>query len=277
MILKLPVTTDASTFASRVLDHIDTTPGSVTPRDLERFARDTFCITRTDARTRIREMVARGALSYRWDLGHAFIERSFHRPVRISPHIVLRPAALGASLDPGTVAVTLEKGAAFGTGRHPTTRLCLQGIDALLTDCRPFAHPAEATVLDIGTGSGVLVLAAVLLGMGRGLGIDRDLCAIQEAYHNVQVNALMHRVHIVSSPLDAIEDRFDLILANLRTPTLSRLVPHMIRRLKNPGAVVLSGMRVNEVTQVVSDYGRQGFTLRWRAEEKGWGAVVLAV
>ena len=261
--------------AGTALRHIDESPHRVIPTELERYLRKTHNLNRSDAKTALRKLVLDGHLAYRWELGHAFIERSFHHPVRTSEHVVLCPSGFPFYGEPDDALVILEKGAAFGTGRHPTTQLSLKAIDRLLTKINPWTDLSGTQILDVGTGSGVLLFGAIRLGINYGYGIDREPCAVYEAKQNALLNRLDHRVHISDTPLEGVHGRFDLICANLRFPTLIEFSKPFCDFLKLPGALVLSGMKEEEVSEVTAVYGRLGVERLWRDRKNGWAALIF--
>lgn len=225
-------------------------------------------------RRALRELIAAGELRYLLEAGRSWIEPSFARAVRVSARIVLCPEGAGPGESPPGVVVRIAPGAAFGAGGHPTTRLALRGIDYALAVGEGRRGP-ESWVLDVGTGSGVLVIAAVRLGAARGLGIDRDPCARFEAQANVRRNGLEDRIRISDVPLAAVEGRFSLIAANLRAPTLTAMAPFLARRCLPGAALVLSGIRPLEEKEILGSYGRFGWRCVWRETEGGWSGLVL--
>ena len=155
---------------------------------------DTFGINKKQTKSVIRELVAGGELAYTYEYGCTFLERSFAKPVRISKHIVLQPPGHHHPANPKDVVVKIKPGASFGAGNHPTTRLAIQGIEFVLLGDQALDKTNNTSVLDIGTGSGVLLITAILCGMQTGLGIDIDACARVEAAENVRINGLDDRV-----------------------------------------------------------------------------------
>jgi len=223
----------------------------------------------------IRELVASGDLAYTAEHGRTFLEPSFDRPVRVSEHIVLTPPERDVPPGPGDIVVRLRPGAAFGVGRHPTTRLALRGIEFALSRDGAARRRAGSSVLDIGTGSGVLAIAAVKLGIENGVGIDIDPCAVAEAAQNVSLNGLAGRIEVCDRGLERIDRVFSLVVANLRRPTLERLAAP-IAALTMPGAaLVVSGVLQEEHEAVVAAYGRQRFECAWSVAEDRWVGLVL--
>lgn len=244
--------------------------------DLQRMVRETGRCDRRLVHAVIRELVAEGELAYAEVNGRTVIEPSFDRPVRVSQRIVLAPPQRStASESPRDVTVLLQAGAAFGDGRHPSTRLALDGIDT--AHCRFMAgmDPAGEAVLDIGTGSGVLVIAAVLLGFDRGVGLDIDSAARAEASANVALNALAGRILIADRPLEELQGRFAMVAANLRWPTLKRLRDRISALLMPEGVLVSAGLQPAELNVAVRWYAVAGYECRWSRSLHGWSAAVL--
>jgi ribosomal protein L11 methyltransferase len=146
-----------------------------------------------------------------------------------------------AEAKPSLVPLVIEPKMAFGTGDHPTTRLCLAAIDDFLRE-----HPG-ASVLDVGTGTGVLALAARKLGAGHTVGVDNDTTSVGLA----KENALLNAVEGVTLTLDALEDvagRFDLVVANILANTLVELAPALAAHAS--GRLVLAGVLLPQRAEV---------------------------
>jgi ribosomal protein L11 methyltransferase len=232
-------------------------------------------LSRDQAQAMVRELVAAGELAYIFEHGCTFLEPSFDRPVRVSDRIVLTPPERGLNAAPTDVVIRIMPGAAFGAGRHPTTRLALRGVEFALTRCeKPFGDPGSR-VLDIGTGTGVLAIAAVMLGMVNGLGIDIDPGAVAEARANVEMNGLSGRIAVSDRSAETIDGVYELVTANLRTPTLAQLAPWFAKITVTQGALVMSGIRCEECDELSSVLEKLGFAARWRGEEQGWVGLAL--
>jgi ribosomal protein L11 methyltransferase len=244
--------------------------------EVERELSRRFGLSRREARSVIRHLVGTGELTYTYEHGCSFLECSYNRPVKIGERVVLAPADRPFRAVDEEVVVRIAPGGSFGSGRHPTTRLALRGLEQALGYSAPDRGLQRSAVLDIGTGSGVLVIAAVKLGVGRGLGIDTDPCARFEARRNVQRNRLAARIRVSDQTTEQIKPtgRFDFVLANLRLPTLARLAPTICDLTPPWGRLVLSGVRAEEVKPLLNAYRRNGFDALWTAEEKGWSTVV---
>ena len=165
----------------------------------------------------------------------------------------------------------------FGSGRHPTTRLALRGIDAAMSLSERQFDDKETVLLDIGTGSGILAIAALHLGIGCAVGIDPDPCARAEAAENAALNGVASRFLITDQPLSQLPggELFTIITANLRYPTLVQLCGTLAAHLAAAGSLVLSGIKSDEQAALMAVYREKGFTCRWQATEKGWVGLFL--
>ncbi len=149
----------------------------------------------------------------------------------------------------GTVALTIEPKMAFGTGDHPTTALCLAAVEAFCS-----AHPG-ASVLDVGTGTGVLALMARKLGAIRVVGVDNDPMSVTLAQENAALNGI-GGVELSGATLDAIDGRFDLVLANILANTLVELAPALVQHTRV--RLVLAGVLIHQGDEVREAFERAG-------------------
>ena len=247
----------------------------VTPSALEKTLIEAYGLDKKRARFVIRELVEAGELAYVYEHGRTLLEVSYRRPVRVSQRLVLKPPRCSYRPRPGEVVVQIQAGASFGAGRHPTTRLALGAIDVLFARRGAPGTASADTVLDVGTGTGVLVIAAVLLGARRGLGLDIDACARAEAAANVAANNLEERIAICAQAVEGLKRQFSLITANLRSPSLIRLAPVLAMLCAEPGALVLSGIQQAEQQPVLDAYADQGFAPAGSHTGQGWAALIL--
>jgi ribosomal protein L11 methyltransferase len=160
--------------------------------------------------------------------------------------VFVRPSWVDAPTPPGMVEVVLDPGMAFGTGTHPTTSLCLAALSDLL------AARGGASVLDVGTGSGLLAIGAKKLGAGRVAGNDNDPVAVAVALENAERNGA--DVALTTDPLSAIQGPFDLVVANILANTLVELAPPIAAQLAPGGAVLLSGILAPQADAVRAAY-----------------------
>jgi ribosomal protein L11 methyltransferase len=172
-----------------------------------------------------------------------------------------------ADAEPG--ALRLTDSPAFGTGLHPTTALCLEALDEALQNC-----DAEA-ILDVGTGSGVLALAALILGVPRAMAIDLDAGALRVADENARINGLSGRLRLERCGPDTPEGAWPLVLANIQAAPLIEMAPALVRRVAHQGRLVLSGIPLSVEQQVGKSYRDLGMHLVDVKPRAGWVAIVL--
>ncbi len=164
--------------------------------------------------------------------------------------VFLRPSWIETPPPAGAVEVVLDPGMAFGTGNHPTTALCLGALDDFL------AHHPGADVLDVGTGSGLLAIAARKLGAGRVVATDNDPVALAVAGENAARNRAALELTAVAPA--RVEGSFGLVVANILANVLVDLAPELSSRLGPGGELVLAGILVGQEDEVRGAFARQG-------------------
>ena len=176
--------------------------------------------------------------------------RSDFHPFPVGRRLLIRPSWEPAPEDTGRFVIVIDPQMAFGTGEHCTTRFCLEALEEHL-------H-SEDLVLDVGTGSGILSIAAVKLGAGRAVGLDIDPQAVQTARDNTRINGVSGQVEIVAEPIERIEaGGFDQVLANIDGHTLLKMLPELKRVARIGGKIVLAGFLIEEeraMLQSLSDH-----------------------
>ncbi|MDY0221749.1 MAG: 50S ribosomal protein L11 methyltransferase [Desulfobacterium sp.] len=276
----------------RALEIVTESEIRITPRDFARCLAKDAGISTKEAKKVLKHLVDLNELSYSYELGATQVEPSFARPVRVTDHFVLSPWTTDQA--PPLIEVLLLPGISFGSGKHPTTRLCLEAIDLVLlgpgfqepcpqvpADVSPPA-PSERTcprhyarAADVGTGSGVLALAMVRAGCDFCLALDTDLNSASEAMQNVVLNGLERQIEVTTDLLAPSHGTFDLIAANLRFPTLKNLAPLFQTLLDNLGCLIFSGIKPYELQGLTQHYSDHGFIPVWTKDEKEWSALVL--
>jgi len=263
------------TIHHNILQTIEDHAKKITSRDLEKKIVQRISVGRREFQAALKALVAAGELAYTNLYGCTFIEKSFNRPVRVGSRVILTPPERHPVLDGSDIAVMLRPGASFGCGQHPTTRLAIQGIEYALETHRICDGIPNATLLDIGTGSGVLAICALKMGIHRAMGTDMDPCAIAEAGENAKINGLSQRFTVLDVPAEEINGQFHLITANLRYPTLARLCPYIATHIPENGAAILSGIREDEADEIKSIYAGLNLACRWEKSENRWTGLVL--
>jgi len=172
------------------------------------------------------------------------------KPLRVGRRLLIVPSWEEVYPLPEDILLRIDPGMAFGTGGHETTRLCLELLEQIM-DNMSFIAP---TVLDLGTGSGILAMAAVRLGGGRVCGVDTDPTAIEVARVNIASNGLEKQIVLSTLPLESQIDRFDIILANILAEELVRLASHLTDKLNPGGMLVLSGILAEKEPLVLNGF-----------------------
>ncbi len=197
------------------------------------------------------------------DLDWAEVWKKHFHVLHVGQRIVIRPSWLSYTPRPGEVLIELDPGMAFGTGLHPTTRLCLVALETLV---RPGMR-----LLDLGSGSGILAIAGAKLGARSVLAIDNDPQAVTVARRNVRRNGVAERVRVREGSLAQVEGSFDLILVNILARVIVRLVEEGLGgRLAPGGVLVLAGILVEQEGQVVGSLARAGLTVVERRQMEDW-------
>jgi ribosomal protein L11 methyltransferase len=178
-------------------------------------------------------------------------------PIRISDRLWIVPS-WHQPPDPHAICIELDPGLAFGTGSHPTTRLCLAWLEA---------HVREgASVLDYGCGSGILAIAAARLGAAPVVGVDLDPQAVSASRDNARRNGVAADFHLA----DALPPgTFDILVANILTNPLRALMPLLSARVRPGGHIALSGILAQQAEEVLALYG-QAFDMGLWREDEGW-------
>lgn len=185
------------------------------------------------------------------------ITQAQFQPVRVSRRIWVVPS-WHAAPDTGAVNIEIDPGLAFGTGTHPTTRLCLDWLDEHL---RGGEH-----VLDYGCGSGILAIAAMKLGAGSATGVDIDPQAVRVSRENAERNDVAASFHNSDS---APRLEADVVLANILANPLRVLAPALAAAVRPGGRVVLSGILAGQADEIVAIY-QDWFDMDEAEEEEGW-------
>jgi len=193
----------------------------------------------------------------------------FH-PFHVAPLLVIKPSWEPYEPRAGEAVIEMDPGMAFGTGLHASTRLALGLIEVICAGAPPDC------ALDVGTGTGILAMAAALRGAALVIAIDSDPDAVAAARENVARNSLAERVSVSSRDLGAIEGKFDLIAANITADVLLPLAPRLVERLSPGGALVLAGLLAGEQTiEVRAAYEGRGLLCAGERREGEWAALLL--
>lgn len=170
------------------------------------------------------------------------------KPLRIGNNIVVKPSWIPMTPGLGDLIIEIDPGQAFGTGTHATTQLVLEALEGL---CNTI-DPSTKTLLDVGTGTGILAIGAAKLGFKQILCIDNDPLAVEAAVENVRRNEVINQVQVSDQDIATISQRFDVILANLDRNTLLSLAKPLVNHLNPNAFLILSGILTTQQSEVES-------------------------
>ena len=198
--------------------------------------------------------------------------KQFHPVQHVGERIVIKPTWREHTPQPHELVIELDPGMAFGTGQHPSTRLCLLALEHM--------NLSEQSVLDVGTGSGILAIAALLLGARELFGCDVDKQSVEVARENAALNRVTERVTFAEGTLDELAlptAHYAVIIINILAPVIIELLPLARPLLKVDGCVVLSGLIASQEDEVCAALTAVGLRVVTRAQDNDWVMLVGAV
>ena len=192
--------------------------------------------------------------------------KKYYKPFRIGTHLVVKPTWEAYTAQPDDIVIELDPGMAFGTGTHETTNMCMQLLEKHLKD--------GMRVMDVGTGSGILAIAAAKLGANNILAIDIDPDAVKVAIENVALNGAEEQVRVVVGDLCKSEAMpCELAVANIVADAICMLAGPMTRHLEKDGLLICSGIIREKEQQVMDAAIEAGYKLHDRIEKGEWVAL----
>lgn len=196
--------------------------------------------------------------------------KQFYRPQKLSHEFFLQPAWEQSSVVPtGMIPIIMEPGQAFGTGLHPSTKLCIRIIEKAMA----FHQPASGIrLLDVGTGTGILAIVAAKLRVGKVVAIDNDPIAVETALENVRLNGCP-QIEVSEKPLASFEGTFDIIVSNILLETHKELAADYLRLLPETGQLVLSGLLAPQTQEVDELFQGMGFVFDSSVTLQEWTAL----
>jgi ribosomal protein L11 methyltransferase len=190
------------------------------------------------------------------------------RPIAVSERFIIAPSWSKVEY-PGTrIVLTIDPKMSFGTGYHATTRLMLRLLERVIG--------GNERVLDVGTGTGVLAIAAIKLGADSAIGVDTDEWSCDNANENAEANGAAGRVVFHHGSIEHAEGRFDVVLSNITKNDNARLLPSYERLLSENGLIILSGFYGSDSAELEQKSLGSGFTAIDRLDEDEWAAILLA-
>lgn len=191
--------------------------------------------------------------------------KQYYKTMKVGERIIIKPVWEEYEALPGELVVEMDPGMAFGTGSHETTRLCVELL-------QEYIHGGE-TVIDVGTGSGILAIAAARLGAGKVLAIDLDPVAVDSARINVEYNKLSQITVKEGNLLDEAESGADVIIANIIADVIIAMAPDLKRLMKPGGIFIGSGIISFREEAVQEALEASGFTVLQIRDDNDWRAI----
>jgi ribosomal protein L11 methyltransferase len=192
------------------------------------------------------------------------------KPIKVSPHIVIKPPWEKWTKERDQIVIDIDPGMAFGIGTHPSTQMCLQFLEEII----PFIQKPPR-ILDVGTGSGILAIAARKLGAKKILAIDTDPMAIESARVNARANHIDSGIVFRVGSLKGSKQAFDLVVANLLPQELLSVAPSLPRFVSSQGYLILSGFLENQKKEIANAFAVRNLAVADNRQLKGWASLVL--
>lgn len=199
--------------------------------------------------------------------GDGFLDewRRFFKPTRIGERVVIRPSWEPFDAEPDDLVLVIDPGRAFGTGLHESTRLVIRCLESLDLN--------GVKILDLGTGSGVLSIAALLLGAERAFGTDIDEEAVEVSLENAAINGVGERFEAIAQERPEVSEPYPIVLANIESRVLIPLAREIAETVEVGGKLILSGLLEDEAEKVEAAY--PGFKRAALHQERDWIALIL--
>lgn len=202
--------------------------------------------------------------------------KSNFKPTRIGKRLVVKPTWEEYPENAGDIILELDPGMAFGTGTHPTTRLCMEVLEKIFFQEGTYRHITEngpLLILDVGTGSGILAITAAKLGAERVLAIDIDKQALVVAEENIILNGSQKTVTVADTPLTRVDGNYDIVVANILAEELVKMAPELVKRVSPGGFLILSGILTEKEEIVLSGFSMREITHTETTREDEWSCV----
>lgn len=192
--------------------------------------------------------------------------KKYYFPTKVGEKLVVCPSWESYETKPGEIKLVLDPGMAFGTGTHDTTQLCMQLLETYCTK--------ESTLLDVGTGSGILAVSALLLGAKEAVGVDIDEVAVRVAKENALQNGVDTRVRFHAGDLtEKVSGRFSIVTANIVADVIIRLLPSLEDFLEPDAVFIASGIIDAREQDVAAALDSAGYRICAKKEAGGWVAL----
>jgi ribosomal protein L11 methyltransferase len=201
--------------------------------------------------------------------------KTFFKPIRIGNSIVVKPSWESYEASANQVVIEIDPERAFGTGNHPSTALCIEILEHVLGSASAGEGDLGPSVLDVGTGSGILGIVAARQGAQRVLGLEIDPEALEAAQRNVDRNGVGEVMSVAPTPLDQVEQSFDVVVANLTASLLTHMADDLVGHVSDKGSLLLSGIMAEQVEEVAKCFQAHYYKVVDRRATEEWRALVL--
>ncbi len=192
------------------------------------------------------------------------------KPVHVTPSLVVAPPWEKYVARKGEIVIEIDPGMAFGTGTHPSTQMCLEALEKLI-----LPSSGKLSLLDVGTGSGILAIAAWKMGVKDVLAVDIDPVAIDCARKNAAANGVDRRIDFRVGSLSRLRRRFDIVAANLLPQEILKLTRSLAGRMAPEGLLIVSGILRGQKKEIAAAFAEHGLKV-WRSRElKGWACLIF--
>lgn len=195
--------------------------------------------------------------------------KKYYKPTKIGEKIVVKPIWEEYNVDQEELIIEIDPGMAFGTGTHETTRMCVASLEKYIKE--------NTVVFDIGTGSGILAIAAARLGAKHVIGVDLDPVAVESAKENVGYNKLNNIEILEGNLLDVVEGKADLVVANIIAEVICILVDDVKKVLNKNGLFITSGIIHERVEMVTDKLESSGFEVVEINKDGEWNCIVAKI
>jgi ribosomal protein L11 methyltransferase len=206
--------------------------------------------------------------------------KTYFKPSRIGNRMVIKPTWEKWDADDDAIILEIDPGMAFGTGTHATSRLCLETLERIFFHEAPFNGPdapVPADLLDVGTGSGILAIAAAKLGASRVIAIDIDPTAVLVTQQNLALNRVEEIVSVSTAPLSEVAGPFSIVVANILAEELVRMSFELLGKMRRGGFLVLSGILTEKEGTVLAGFAPFPLTLVETARESEWSCLTYCL
>lgn len=198
--------------------------------------------------------------------------KKYFKPLRVSSTIIVKPTWEKYAPSSRDIVIDIDPGLAFGTGQHPSTRLCIEALEDIMVQ---EGSGKTWKALDVGCGTGILGIIAAKLGAGDVICLDNDPKATEIAAENAAVNLVSDRLHIVNQDALAIKETRNLIIANLTSKLLLKLCRHLTQLLVPGGYMIISGIIEQDTPAIEASFTAAPLIQHRMLKEKEWVCYVL--